>query len=116
MRRGAMGTLERMFALLGRRIVKIIVFTRVSHGSRASPFSADLLVLGWWDAALALNPLHPIGWFSLGFALLKLDEAASQEQAGGSAGDAEGAAADEEKGRAGKKASYSDRALVALTR
>ena len=24
-----------------------------------------------WEAALALNPLHPDGWFALGFAALK---------------------------------------------
>lgn len=26
---------------------------------------------GHWEAALALNPLHPDGWFALGFAALK---------------------------------------------
>ncbi len=25
----------------------------------------------YWEAALALNPLHPDGWFALGFAALK---------------------------------------------
>lgn len=27
-----------------------------------------------WESALALNPLHPDGWFALGFAALKAQD------------------------------------------